>query len=119
MILHDDQSDPDTELNYNILKGSTDFEGNPISLIKIQSPDPKYVRRNLRRSKDAALGYVNFYICKGAVIIPEFGDEIADKNARDIIADCYPDRIIEQINIDWIALGGGGIHCCTQQEPLF
>lgn len=28
-----------------------------------------------------------------------------------------PDRVIEQLNIDRLGTGGGGIHCVTQQQP--
>ncbi|MFV9997978.1 MAG: agmatine deiminase family protein [Arsenophonus endosymbiont of Dermacentor nuttalli] len=32
-------------------------------------------------------------------------------------ADCFPNRKIVTVNIDAIAIGGGGIHCVTQQKP--
>jgi agmatine deiminase len=48
----------------------------------------------------------------------EFGDLKADENARDIIKKLFPKReIIQLINIDVLASGGGGIHRITQQEP--
>jgi agmatine deiminase len=66
--------------------------------------------------KDFAAGYVNFYVGNGAVFVPEFGDAIADAKAKSILSELFPGRDIVQINIDPIALGGGGIHCTTQQE---
>ena len=30
----------------------------------------------------------------------------------------FPDRVIEHVPIHAIAIGGGGIHCITQQQPL-
>ena len=64
-----------------------------------------------------AAGYINFYVCNGAVIAPEFGDAKADRNARAALRELFPQREVVQLNIDGIAAGGGGIHCATQQQP--
>ena len=61
--------------------------------------------------------YVNFYLPNGGVVMPRFGDDAADRAAREIVARAFPDRRIAQIDIDAIAEGGGGIHCSTQQQP--
>ena len=68
-------------------------------------------------SDDFAAGYINFYVCNGAVIAPQFGDAEADSAAKQKLQKLFPDREIVQLNIDGIAAGGGGIHCTTQQEP--
>ena len=65
-----------------------------------------------------AAGYIGYYVCNGAVIAQKFGDDSADKKARDILRQAFPGRVIEQIAIDGIASGGGSIHCATQQEIL-
>ncbi len=39
------------------------------------------------------------------------------RSARAVLADCFPDRDILQIDALDIVEGGGGIHCITQQEP--
>jgi agmatine deiminase len=62
--------------------------------------------------------YMNFYLCNGAVIAPEFGDRRADSAATDVLARLFPSREIVMLNIDPIAAGGGGIHCATQQQPM-
>jgi agmatine deiminase len=61
--------------------------------------------------------YVNWYLCNGAVLIPAFDDSRADAAARELVAHLYPDRAVEQLRIDNLAAGGGGIHCATQQQP--
>ena len=48
--------------------------------------------------------------------MPEFGDAHTDAAAKEKLQLWYPDREIVAMNIDWIAIGGGGIHCVTQQE---
>ena len=78
---------------------------------------PSSVRENFP-SKDFASGCINFYVCNGAVIGPEFGDPKADLAAKQTLQRLFPERQVVQINIDGIAAGGGGIHCTTQQEPM-
>jgi agmatine deiminase len=61
--------------------------------------------------------YMNYYLCNGGVIAPQFGDAKADAAARSVLERLFPDRDVVQLNIDALAAGGGGIHCATQQQP--
>lgn len=61
-----------------------------------------------------AASYVNFYIANGAVLVPQFGDPM-DKTALQILGECFPDREIIGIPARDILIGGGNIHCITQQ----
>jgi agmatine deiminase len=63
-----------------------------------------------------AASYVNFYIANGAVIAPAFGVE-TDAPARDVLAQTFPDHAIIMLPAREILLGGGNIHCITQQQP--
>lgn len=104
-----------TKRHIEILKASTDAKGRPLEVVVIESPTtirPDY------ETDDFAAGYINFYICNGGVVMPEFGDPEADHAARETMQELFPDRAVVQINIDGIAAGGGGIHCTTQQEPM-
>ncbi|WP_155970953.1 agmatine deiminase [Streptococcus ruminantium] len=65
-----------------------------------------------------AASYVNFYISNGAVLVPQFGD-IHDVMAVEILASLFPTRKIVGIPARDILLGGGNIHCITQQIPAF
>ena len=56
---------------------------------------------------DFAAGYINFYVCNGAVIAPKFGDKRADFAAKQTLQRLFPKRKIVQVNIDGIAAGGG------------
>jgi agmatine deiminase len=86
--------------------------GDPYEIVTLRQPE------SFRGGGDDFLAsYVNYYVCNGAVIIPEFGDGAADALAADQIGAEYPDRQIVALNIDPIAAGGGGIHCATQQQP--
>ena len=103
-----------TKEHLKLLKAATDAHGHKLEVVTIEGPAgvrPKY------ESDDFAAGYINFYVCNGAVIAPEFGDAKADRAAREKLKALFPKREIVQLNIDGIAAGGGGIHCSTQQEP--
>ena len=61
---------------------------------------------------------INFYIANNGIVMPIFDDEKYDKNAQNIIQSLFPKRKIIAINGIDISLGGGNIHCITQQQPL-
>ncbi len=103
-----------TRRHLDILHTATDAHGRPLKVEVI--PGPSTVREKFEND-DFAAGYINFYLCNGAVIAPEFGDPDADNAAKDSLGRIFPRRQVVQINIDAIAAGGGGIHCTTQQEP--
>lgn len=103
-----------TMRHIEILRGAEDAKGNKLKVVVLPSPSsvrPKY------ETDEFAAGYINFYVCNGAVIGPEFGDARADRNARSALRELFPSREVIQLNIDAIAAGGGGIHCTTQQQP--
>ncbi len=63
-----------------------------------------------------AASYVNFYISNGAVLVPQFGDP-HDAKAVKILGELFPTREILPIVARDILVGGGNIHCITQQVP--
>ncbi len=103
-----------TKKHLKILKAATDASGKRLKVVVIEGPT---TIRDTYASDDFAAGYINFYVCNKAVIVPEFGDKKADNTAKVKLQALFPSRKVVQINIDAIAAGGGGIHCTTQQEP--
>ncbi|MEU9998167.1 agmatine deiminase family protein [Streptomyces sp. NPDC050848] len=63
------------------------------------------------------VGDVEVGVCGDDAISAHFGDTRADAAAKATLARLYPDRVIEQLDIDRLGTGGGGIHCVTQQQP--
>ena len=63
-----------------------------------------------------AASYVNFYLVNGGVIFPMFGDK-NDERARKTLEKVFPERRVVGIYAREILLGGGNIHCITQQVP--
>ena len=112
-----DSQSPDyrvTRENLKILRAATDASERQFEVFPMEAPTKT---RTEFASKDFAAGYINFYLCNGAVIAPEFGDRVADRRAGSLLQRLFPQRAVIQINVDGIAAGGGGIHCATQQEP--
>lgn len=104
-----------TKTHLEILRKSTDAQGRQLEVVSLEGPNTV---REAYDSEDFAAGYIGFYACNGAIIMQEFGDSYADRAAKNVLQRVFPERNIEQINIDAIAAGGGSIHCATQQEPL-
>lgn len=102
-----------TRANIEALKAAKTPDGELYTVIEL--PSPQNIRDEYL-TDDFAAGYINYYICNGAIIMPEFGDEQADEFARTTLAELFPQHDIIQLNIDGIAAGGGGIHCATQQQ---
>ncbi|WP_328611596.1 agmatine deiminase family protein [Amycolatopsis sp. NBC_00345] len=113
-------TDPDsydhdvTRRHLDLLKSAADARGRPLRVEVIKAPTRL---RHESADADFAAGYINFYVCNGGVIAPEFGDRKADAAALATLRRLFPGRHVVQLDIDGIAAGGGGIHCTTQQEP--
>nr|WP_292060423.1 agmatine deiminase family protein [Brevundimonas sp. UBA5936] len=118
LIQIDDEVDPDDPWSaaahetLGIIQRATDARGRPLEIVRL--PEPIDIRGT---SDDFVSSYVNYYVCNGAVIAAQFGDQAADDEARDVLASLYPGRRIVQLNIDALGASGGGIHCATQQQP--
>ena len=99
---------------HDIIKQYRDSSGRALDIVVIHEPDSNQIRS---RSKDFVASYVNYYVCNGAVVVAEFGDQTADQAAHRQLQQLYPNRKLVSLNIDPIGEAGGGIHCTTQQQP--
>lgn len=130
----DDKNDPQYPLSkaaFDYLQGETDAKGRKLEIHKIHIPDEVQITKEESMGVDSvdgtlprqegdrlAASYANFYIANGAAIIPLFGDKVHDKAAIETLQKVFPDRKIIGIYAREILLGGGNIHCITQQQPL-
>lgn len=62
--------------------------------------------------------YMNYYAGNSVVLLPVY-DDVMDEVAIQALAELYPDKEIVPINGEILAVIGGGIHCVTQQQPMF
>ncbi|WP_035802931.1 agmatine deiminase family protein [Kitasatospora mediocidica] len=104
----------DERQQYKALSAATDAQGVPMQVTQLQGPDYNRIRST---NPDFVGSYANYYLCNGAVISAQFGDTNADNAAYDSLSALFPDRVVEQLDIDALGAGGGGIHCVTQQQP--
>ena len=100
---------------YEVLKRARDASGRQLEIIVMPEPNPERIRSS---SADFVSSYVNYYVCNGAVIGAEFGDDKADAGASDLLRQLYPGRDVVSLDIDPLGEAGGGIHCATQQQPV-
>ncbi len=128
----DDESDPQYEFSKNaleVLENATDAKGRKFKIHKMYLPTPILITEEESLGVDEIAGtlprnegdrlaasYANFYIANGAVFVPQF-DDPSDKLAMDLIKKIFPDRDVIGINSREILLGGGNLHCITQQIP--
>ena len=65
-----------------------------------------------------AIPYLNYYLCNGAAIVP-LGEQDPDMDAEALrrLGTLLPGREIVGVPGRVLALGGGGVHCITQQVP--
>ena len=70
-----------------------------------------------RRASDRmAASYANFYLGNSRVVYPLL-DRRYDEEAGEILRRCFPGREMVGVPAREILLGGGNIHCITQQVP--
>ena len=106
-----------------------DARGRRLVVHRLPSPGPLYMTRReargvvanrairaLRAGQRLAGSYVNFYLANGAVILPLL-DASTDGAARQVLRRVFPRRRIVGLPAREILLGGGDLHCITQQQP--
>ena len=129
----DDENDPQYAFSTEDLKTleqETDAKGRKFVIHKLPIPKkPVCIKKEDLKGLVFELGedtreagerlaasYVNFYIANQAVLVPQFQDE-HDKLACEILGKLFPERKICPIDARAIIIGGGNIHCITQQIP--
>lgn len=111
------------------LESVTDARGRRLKVHRLPLPEPVTITEEECRGLDAcwdeptrtpgerlAASYVNFYIANESIVMPGFGDP-ADAEAKAVLQKLFPDREVIQIYTRDILIGGGNIHCITQQIP--
>ncbi|MBC7670558.1 MAG: agmatine deiminase [Gemmatimonadaceae bacterium] len=129
----DDRRDPQYDISaeaYERLQTMRDARGRPLTVHKLHQPNPALITAEEAAGVDRVPGtlprepgdrlaasYVNFYIANDRLIMPAFNDS-HDEAAQAVLSDLFPLRDIITVPGREILLGGGNIHCITQQEPL-
>ena len=128
-----DESDPQHAISrdaYERLERATDARGRSLEVICLPSPGPLTIGEQEASGVDIVLGslprragdrlaasYVNFYLAGACVVMPLL-DERYDDEVAALLGSCFAEREIVGVPAREILLGGGNIHCITQQVPL-
>ncbi len=112
-----------------VLETATDARGRLLRVHRVPIPGPLFASAVERESLTMGSGskprcehdrlaasYVNFYLANGGVIAPRF-DVPEDAEAMLILEHLFPDRRVVMLPGREILLGGGNMHCITQQQP--
>lgn len=129
----DDRSDPQYPISLaalDRLNAAADARGRKLKVHKLHQPAPVLITAEEAVGVDQVEGtlpriegnrlaasYVNFYIGNGVIVVPAFDDPM-DLAAQQSLAELFPSRTIIAIPGREILLGGGNVHCITQQQPL-
>jgi agmatine deiminase len=132
LIWTDDKRDPQYTVSRDALErlaAARDARGRRISVIKLPMPGPMHytpeeaagvqVRDQIRgrlAGMRLAASYVNFYAANGGIVMPLL-DPRTDKAAAAQLRRAFPGRKVVGVPAREILLGGGNIHCITQQVP--
>ena len=130
----DDKNDPQYAISLDAwerLNDARDARGRRLEVFKVPMPGPLYMTaeeaRGLVPSESMkrrhggdrlAASYVNFYFANGGIVMPLL-DPRTDDQAAAVLRRACPDRAIVGVPAREILLGGGGIHCITQQIPSY
>lgn len=129
-----DRRDPQYEVSrdaYERLQSARDAKGRKLKIHKLPMPGPLYRTAEESQGVDAvdagfptrragerlAASYVNFYIANSTIVMPLL-DPKTDRVAARTLQSLFPDRRVIGVQAREILLGGGNIHCITQQVPL-
>jgi len=111
------------------LHDARDARGRRFKVHKLPMPGPLAMTAREARGVAAAAGsarrragerlagsYVNFYIANGGIVMPLL-DPQQDRIAARHLKQLFPRRKVIGVPAREILLGGGNIHCITQQVP--
>jgi agmatine deiminase len=111
------------------LEAATDARGRTFEVVRLPSPGPILIEAEEAAGVEAAAGtrprragdrlaasYANSYLGNSRVVMPLL-DERCDDEAIEILRGCFPEREVVGVPAREILLGGGNVHCITQQVP--
>ncbi len=127
-----DREDPQYEISrdaHERLVRARDARGRALTIHKIHQPGPLYMTDQEAAGVDARAGshprrggdrlpasYINFYIANKVVVMPLY-DKRWDGAAMRTLNRLFPTRQVVGVATREVLLGGGNIHCITQQVP--
>ncbi|MDC3953357.1 agmatine deiminase family protein [Polyangium jinanense] len=130
------------------IEAAGDQDGRPFRIVRVPMPEPLYdtlgpgdgVYESMKEMRYTSgvpfpkgkpvriivsTSYLNFLVTNGVVLAQVYSKEgrsprvkEKDEAALRILGEVFPGRKVVPIDAEAVNLGGGGVHCITQQEPL-
>ena len=128
----EDQSSPYYDVvhtAYEALAGQRDAHGRQLKIHRLPVAEPMFLTKEeaagilptghaLPREEGMPIAdcYINFYLANGGVVVPTF-NQPNDRLAMQKLTEIFPERQVVGVPAREIGIGGGLIHCITQQQP--
>jgi agmatine deiminase len=128
----EDRTDPQYEISLDArrrLERARDARGRSLEVVPVPLPPPVTITAEEAAGVDPIPGtlprragdrlpasYVNSYVANRQVVMPLFGS-CTDDAAQTALGELFPGREVVGVPAREILLGGGNIHCITQQVP--
>ena len=128
----EDPADPQAAVSADAaarLEAATDARGRALEVVRLPAPGPLAIAaeeaggveeiegtKPRRAGERLAGSYVNFYLGNSRIVAPLL-DRRTDAEAISILGATFPEREVVAVPAREVLLGGGNIHCITQQVP--
>jgi len=130
--------DPDSErlqANFEALRGIVDARGRPLEVVPVPRAEVGWFERGVQRynllqrrwyAQSLERSYTNLVFSRGAVLVPQYGDEGSDERALNIVGEACSRGLsgdrgppLEVVPVPWreVARLGGGLRCCSLPMP--
>lgn len=113
--LEPDPTDPNHESlreNFERLQRHRFADGSQAEIIPLPMPNPVFAGTDRLPAS-----YCNFYVANAVVLLPAYGCP-QDREAAEILQECFPDRRVVALDCRDVVRGLGAFHCLTQQVPI-
>lgn len=115
---------------FEVLAKSTDAQGRKFQIHKLYQPEPMFLtaeeaagleQDDVVFPREAGFPiadcYINYLVTNNGIIVPTFNQPKADNLALSILSEVFPRHEVVGVPSREIGIGGGLIHCITQQQP--
>lgn len=101
----------ENQANIEILRNATTQDNQPFKLIFVEAPF-------VDSTSSSLLSYLGYYLCNGAVILPQFGDDEADYRGYQTLQTYFEQRSIEPLHLERLFSLNGSIPKLLSAQPI-
>jgi len=124
------------QANFEALRGAVDARGRPLEIVPVPRVEVGWFERGVQRynlatrrwyAQSLECSYTNLVFARGAVLVPQFGDDRCDQRALDLVGEACARGLrsrdgshLEAVPVPFreVARLGGGLRCCSLPMPV-